>query len=76
MLNETKCRSLTILANIHADGVNVCEVGHGGLHGSTGGPHVVEEEDGHSGEAEHAEPGHAQDVCEEHELRTQNRRPP
>ena len=62
---------LTVLTNIHADGVDVGEVGHGRPQGSTGGPHVVEEEDGHRGEAEHAELGHAQDVREEDKLRTQ-----
>lgn len=61
---------LTILTNVHTDGVDVGHVGHGRLHGSTGGPHVVEEEDGHGREAEHAEPGHAQDVSEEHKLRS------
>lgn len=71
-LNEEKqCCSLTILTGIHADGINVCEVGHWRLHGSTGRPHVVEEEDGHSREAKHTEPCHTQDVCEEHKLKTQ-----
>ncbi|TNN51880.1 hypothetical protein EYF80_037906 [Liparis tanakae] len=42
------------------DGLDVGEVGRGGAHGGAGGPHVVEEEDRHGGEAEHAEPGHAQ----------------
>lgn len=69
MPNETKRSSLTILTNIHTDGVNVGEVGHRRPHGGTGRPHVVEEEDRHSGEAKHAEPGHAQDVREEHKLR-------
>lgn len=70
-LNEEKqCCSLTILTGIHADGINVCEVGHWRLHGSTGRPHVVEEEDGHSREAKHTEPCHTQDVCEEHKLKT------
>lgn len=58
----------TILTNINADGVDVGHVGHGGPHGCTGGPHVVEEENGHSGEAENPEPGHSQDVREEHKL--------
>lgn len=58
----------TILTNINTDGVDVGHVGHGGPHGCTGGPHVVEEENGHSGEAENPEPGHSQDVCEEHKL--------
>lgn len=70
---KTKCHPLTVLTDIHADGVNVGEVGHGSPHGGTGGPHVVEEEDRHSGEAEHTEPGHTQDVCEEHKLRAQRR---
>lgn len=65
------CYSLTILTNIHTDGVNVGEVGHGRPHGGTGRPHVVEEEDRHGGEAKHAEPGHTQNVCEEHKLRTE-----
>lgn len=58
----------TILTNINADGVDVGHVGHGGPHGCTGGPHVVEEENGHGGEAENPEPGHSQDVREEHKL--------
>lgn len=68
--NKSPCRTrrLTILANIHADGVRVGEVG--GLHGVAGGPHVVEEEDGHGREAEDAQPGHAQDVRQEHKLET------
>lgn len=75
MPNQTcswaQCYSLTILTNIHTDGINVGEVGHGRPHGVTGRPHVVEEEDWHSGEAKHTEPGHTQNVCEEHKLRTQ-----
>jgi len=62
--------SLTVLTNIHTDGVDLGEIGHGS-YGGTGGPHVVEEEDWHSGEAKHTQPGNAQDVCEEHKLRTQ-----
>lgn len=58
----------TVLANIHADGVNVGEVDRGGPHGGTGRPHIVKEEDWHSGEAKHTEPGHTQNVCEEHKL--------
>lgn len=65
--------SLTILANIHADGVDVGEVGRGRPHAGTGGPHVVEEEDRHGGEAEHAEPSYSQNVRKENELRTQRR---
>lgn len=62
------CRRLTVLTDIYTDGVDVGEVGHGRPHGSTGGPHVVEEEDRHGREAEHAQPGHAQNVREEHKL--------
>lgn len=64
--------TLTILTDIHTDGVDVGNVSHGRPHGGTGRPHVVEEENWHSGEAEHAEPGHAQDVSEEHKLRNTN----
>lgn len=60
--------SPTVLANVNADGVDVGDVGHGGPHGCTGGPHVVEEEYRHGGEAEHTKPGHAQNVGEEHKL--------
>lgn len=60
----------TVLADINADGVDVGDVGHGGPHGCTGGPHVVEEEHGHGGEAKNPEPGHSQNVREEHELAT------
>lgn len=65
-------RRLTVLANVYADGVDVGEVG--GLHGGAGGPHVVEEEDWHGGEAKHAQPGHAQNVRQEDKLqmRTHN----
>lgn len=38
--------TLTVLPDVHTDGVGIGDVGHGGLHGSTGSPHVVEEEDG------------------------------
>lgn len=60
--------SPTVLANVNADGVDVGDVGHGGPHGCTGGPHVVEEENRHGGEAENTKPGHAQNVGEEHKL--------
>lgn len=62
--------SPTVLADINADGVDVGDVGHGGPHGCTGGPHVVEEEHGHGGEAKNPEPGHSQNVREEHKLAT------
>ena len=67
-----ECSSLTVLTDVDADGVQVGEVGHGGPHGGAGGPHVVEEEDGDGREAEHAQPGHAQDVRQEHKLKTTN----
>lgn len=63
--------SPTVLPDVNADGVQVGEVGHGGLHGCAGGPHVVEQEHRHGREAEHAQPGHAQDVSQEHKLRPQ-----
>lgn len=62
---------LTILTNVHADGVDVGEVGHGRLHGVAGRPHVVKEEDRYGRETKHTEPGHAQNVREEHKLRKQ-----
>lgn len=59
---------LTILPHIHTDVVNRGEVGDGRLHGSACGPHVVEEEDWHSGKTENAQPSQAQDVGQEHKL--------
>ena len=67
--------SLTVLTDVDADAVDVDgEVGHGRPHGGAGGPHVVEEEDGHGGEAEHAQPRDAQDVGQEHKLVAQRNR--
>lgn len=71
-LSWTRTRRLTVLADVYADGVDVGEVG--GLHGGAGGPHVVEEEDWHGGEAKHAQPGHAQNVRQEHKLETHTHR--
>lgn len=62
---------LTVLTNIHADGVDASYVERWRIHGITGGPHVVEEEDGYGGEAKHAQPSHTQDVREEHKLKMQ-----
>lgn len=60
----------TILTDIHADRVNTGKVGYRRPHGVAGGPHVVEEEDWHGREAEHTEPGHTQNVCQENKQST------
>lgn len=64
----TKCSFCTILTDIHADGIYACKIDHRRLHGVARRPHVVEQEDGHSRKAKHTEPGHTQDVREEHKL--------
>lgn len=60
---------LTVLPDVHADGVGRGDVGVGGLHGGAGGPHVEEEEDWYRREAEDGEEGQEEDVGQEHELR-------
>ena len=59
---------LTILPDIHADGVGGGDVGQGGLHGGAGGPHVEKEEDGDRREAKDGEEDQRQDIGQEHEL--------
>lgn len=62
-------RQLTVLPDIHTDGVRRGDVGVGRLHGSTGIPHVEEEQDRYRREAEDGEEGQSEDVGQEHELR-------
>lgn len=59
---------LTILPDIHADGVRRGNVGIRRLHGSAGVPHVEEEEDWNGSEAEDGDEGQDEDVGQEHEL--------
>lgn len=60
---------LTVLPDIHTDGVRRGDVGVRGPHGGTGSPHVEEEENGYRREAEDGEKGQSEDVGQEHELR-------
>lgn len=62
-------RSLTVLPDVHTDGVRRGDVGIRGSHGSAGGPHVEEEEHGYRREAEDCDEGQSEDVGQEHELR-------
>lgn len=62
-------RLLTVLPNVHADGFRRGDVGIRGPHGSTGIPHVEEEENGYRREAEDGEKGKSEDVGQEDELR-------
>ena len=60
---------LTVLPDVHADGVRRGDVGVRRPHGGTGIPHVEEEENGYRREAEDGEEGQSEDVGQEHELR-------
>lgn len=59
---------LTVLPDVHADGVGRGDVGVGRPHGGAGSPHVKEEEHGYRREAEDGEEGQEEDVGQEHEL--------
>ena len=59
---------LTILPDVHTDGVGHGDVGFRRPHGRAGAPHVEEEEDGDRREAEDGEEGQEEDVGQEHEL--------
>lgn len=62
-------KGLTVLPDIYADGVWRGDVGTGGPHGGAGAPHVEEQEDRYSREAEDGEEGQGEDVGQEHELK-------
>lgn len=59
---------LTILPDIHTDGIRRGDVGVRRLHGSAGIPHVKEQEHGDRREAEDGKEGQSEDVGQEHEL--------
>lgn len=59
---------LTILPNVHTDGVRWGDVGIRRPHGSTSIPHVEKEENWDGREAEDGEEGQGEDVGQEHEL--------
>jgi len=61
---------LTVLPDIHTDGVRRCNVGVWRPHGSTGIPHVKKEENWDRREAEDGEEGQSKDVSQEHELKS------
>lgn len=60
---------LTVLPDVHTDGVRRGDVGLRRPHGSAGVPHVEEEENGYRREAEDGKEGQSEDVGQEHELR-------
>lgn len=60
---------LTVLPDIHTDGVRRSDVSIGRFHGSTGIPHIKEEENRDRREAEDGKEGQEEDVGQEHELR-------
>lgn len=60
---------LTVLPDVHADGVRRGDVGIRGPHGSAGVPHVEEKENGDRREAENGKEGQSQDIGQEYELR-------
>lgn len=64
---------LTVLPDVHTDGVRRGDVGVRRPHGSAGSPHVEEEENGDPREAENGEEGQSEDVGQEHELRREER---
>lgn len=57
----------TVLPDIHTDGVRRGDVSIGRFHGSTGIPHVKEEENRDRREAKDCEEGQEEDVGQEHE---------
>lgn len=59
---------LTILPNVHTDGVRRGDVGIRRPHGSTGIPHVEKEENWDRRKAKDGEEGQGEDVGQEHEL--------
>lgn len=73
MLCTHTASTLTVLPHIHTDVLHRGKVGDGRLHCGTCGPHVVEEEDRHSGEAEDAQPSQAQNVGQEHKLKPEKK---
>lgn len=60
---------LTVLPDVHADGLRRGDVGVGRLHGGASVPHVEEEQDGYRREAKDGQEGQSQDVGQEHELK-------
>lgn len=67
-------RRLTVLPDVHTDGLRRGDVSIRRLHGSAGTPHVKEKEHGDRRKAEDGEEGQKQDVGQEHELETEERR--
>lgn len=64
---------LTVLPDVHTDGVRRGDVGIRRPHGSTGIPHVEEEENGDCCEAEDGEEDQSEDVGQEHELKREKK---
>lgn len=63
-----KGQQLTVLPDIHTDGVRRRDVGVRRFHGSAGIRHVKEEENRNRCEAEDGDESQSEDVGQEHEL--------